>query len=437
MSEQMTQTCSAKSPPFIISHSYIPVRWYPIAFVFLPFALGYFLSYLFRTINALLAAPLTVELHLDASHLGLMTSTYFLTFAAAQLPLGALMDRYGPRRVQSAMLLVAALGAGLFATATQLETLVIGRSLIGLGVACSLVGGLKAIVMWFPKERVSLLNGCFIMLGTLGAVVATEPTEWLVRSIGWRNLIGCLSGATLLVAIVIFFVVPELPQDSRTKTSAIAVRLKDVFEDPRFWRLAPLSTLCIGTAWAVQGLWAAPWLSDVDGFARPQVVSHLFLMGLSLSFAALLFGMIADGLRRRGIAPQAILRTVALLFFVAEALLILDVRSFSYPLWIAIAAMGGATVLSSSIIADYFPKELTARANAALTMFHIGGAFVFQESIGWLINHWPSVDGHYPALAYKSVLALILIPQLFALLWFAELDKKLRVLALRFSPRLG
>ena len=72
-----------------------------------------------------------------------MTSVYFLTFAAVQLPLGALMDRYGPRRVQSAMLLIAALGAVLFGTAHRFETLVIGRGLIGLGVACSLVGGLK------------------------------------------------------------------------------------------------------------------------------------------------------------------------------------------------------------------------------------------------------------------------------------------------------
>jgi MFS family permease len=412
----------------------IAAHWRPILFVFLPFALGYFLSYFFRTLNALLAAPLTAELGLDASHLGLMTSVYFLTFAAIQLPLGALMDRYGPRRVQSGMLLIAAVGAVLFGTADRFETLVIGRGLIGLGVACSLVGGLKAIVMWFPKERVSLLNGCFIMLGTLGAVVATVPTEWLLSHIGWRGLLEWLAAATAIAALVIFFVVPELAETAPTASGAPAGRLRDIFGDRRFWRLAPLSTMCISTAWAVQGLWAAPWLADVDRFDRPYVVAHLFVMGISLSVSALLFGIFADRMRSRGVQPQTILGAVALLFVSTEAVLILDVHSLSYALWAAIAGMGGATVLSSSIIAEYFPKEITARANAALTMFHIGGAFVFQELIGWMISRWPSEAGHYPSLAYKTALALILVPQIAALFWFAGFDRKLRALVPKFSP---
>ena len=87
----------------------IAAYWRPILLVFLPFAAGYFLSYFFRTINAVIAGQLTAELGLDASHLGLMTSVYFLTFAAIQLPLGVLLDRFGPRRVQSGLLLVAAI----------------------------------------------------------------------------------------------------------------------------------------------------------------------------------------------------------------------------------------------------------------------------------------------------------------------------------------
>jgi MFS family permease len=407
--------------------------WRLIAAVFLPFALGYFLSYFFRTINALLAAPLMAELNLDASHLGFMTSVYFLTFAAVQLPLGSLMDRYGPRRVQSAMLLIAALGAIVFGTAHRFETLVVGRSLIGLGVACSLVGGLKAIVTWFPKERVSLLNGCFIMLGTLGAVVATEPTEWLVAQIGWRGLLDVLAAGTAVTALVIFFVVPEFPEALPAALGPPSGRLGDIFYDQRFWRLAPLSTMCISTAWAVQGLWAAPWLADVDRLDRHYVVAHLFVMGLSLSAAALLFGIFADRMRTRGIQPQTILGGVALFFIATEAMLIFDVRSISYGLWAALAGVGGATVLSSSIIAQYFPKEITARANAALTMFHIGGAFVLQELIGWTINRWPSAAGHYPPLAYKTALALVVVPQIMALLWFSELDRKLRAPAPNLS----
>jgi MFS family permease len=88
--------------------------------------------------------------------------------------------------------------------------------------------------------------------------------------------------------------------------------------------------------------------------------------------------------------------------------------------------MGAGTVLSYSILAQYFPKEIAGRANAALNLFHIGGAFVLQEAIGWIINRWPTHSGHYPAIAYKAALALVIILQIVAILWFARIDQKLR-----------
>src|SRR6516165_5131028 len=133
--------------------------WRLIALVFLPFAAGHYLSYLFRTINAFISSQLTSDLALGAADLGLLTSVYFLTFAAAQIPIGILLDRYGPRRVESALLVVAAGGAVLFGAAQGFVPLVLARALIGLGVAAALTAGVKAIVLWFPKERVALVNG--------------------------------------------------------------------------------------------------------------------------------------------------------------------------------------------------------------------------------------------------------------------------------------
>jgi sugar phosphate permease len=127
----------------------------PIVLVFLPFAAGYFLSYFYRTINAVISAELSSSMHLRASDIGLLTAVYFLSFAAMQLPVGVALDRYGPRRVQGTLLLVAAIGAALFGTAQTLAAFIIGRALIGLGVAAALIAGLKSIRMWFPKERLA------------------------------------------------------------------------------------------------------------------------------------------------------------------------------------------------------------------------------------------------------------------------------------------
>jgi sugar phosphate permease len=149
--------------------------------VLLPFAAGYYLSYLFRCINALIAGDLVAELGLGAADLGLLTSVYFLVFAAVQLPCGVLLDRYGPRVVDSALLLIAAAGALLFALADGVAALLVARALIGLGVAVGLMAGLKAIVLWFPPERVALANGSF----RASAGAACSPASlWLPRA--WR-----------------------------------------------------------------------------------------------------------------------------------------------------------------------------------------------------------------------------------------------------------
>ena len=168
--------------------------------VFLPFAAAYFLSYVFRTINAVSAPRISGDLGIGAAEIGLLTAVYFLTFAAAQLPIGVALDRFGPRRVQLFLLPIAVAGAILFATADSTITLLFGRALIGLGVAGCLVAGLKALVQWLPQERLAFANGCFVAVGALGAVCATFLAEAVLFTLGWRGLFVALAAATLAVA---------------------------------------------------------------------------------------------------------------------------------------------------------------------------------------------------------------------------------------------
>jgi sugar phosphate permease len=408
------------APKIVMTAGSPAVEWLrPILLVVLPFAAGYYLSYLFRTINALISARLASDLGLAAGDLGLLTSVYFLTFALAQLPLGIMLDRFGPRRVQSAMLLVAGLGAGIFAVAHSLPVLILGRALIGLGVAAALIAGLKAIVTWFPKDRLALVNGCFVMLGSLGAVTATLPIELVLPWLGWRGLFALLAVAAAACSVVIFALSPESPVPSAPAGRAFG-QLGKIYSDRRFWRLAPLSTMCISTAWALQGLWVGPWLADVEDLARPDIVRHLFVMALALSAAALVLGVGADRLRRRGVGPRTALAIVAALFIAAELALVLRLPLSSYLVWGLVASVGAATVLSYSTLADCFPKAVAGQATAALNMFHIGGAFLLQYGFGLVIERWPAHDGHYPLAAYKVALAIILALQLLALAWFVR-----------------
>jgi sugar phosphate permease len=201
------------------------------------------------------------------------------------------------------------------------------------------------------------------------------------------GLFELLAMASAGCALTIYLVVPKAGSPTPAASGATTVGLRTVYADPRFWRLAPLSATCIGTAWALQGLWATPWLSDVEGLERAALLRHLFVMAIALSLGALLLGVVADRLRRRAVGPQALLALVAVVFVAAQLTLILRL-SLSYIPWAVVAAVGAATVLSYVILAEYFPKELAGRANAALNVFHIGGAFALQYMIGVVVQLW-------------------------------------------------
>lgn len=403
-----------------------PVAWRPIAYVFLPFAAGYYLTYLFRTINALIAGHLTTDLGLGAADLGLLTSVFFLSLAAVQLPLGILLDRYGPKRVQITLLPIAAFGALLFGSANSFPTLMIARALIGIGVAGSLMSGLKAIVLWFPRERIPLANGCFITLGALGAVTATAPAEALLVTIGWRGLFELLAITSAACALVIYLFAPDAPLHRSSDKLSHPTCLKSIYCDARFWRLAPLSTTCIGSAWALHGLWAAPWLKDVEGLDQRDVVQRLFAMAVAACAGALVLGLGADRWRKRWGRSDILLTIIATVFIAAEFALALRWPIPSSVLWGIVAGVGAATVLSFAMLAEHFPKEITGQANAALNLLHVGGAFLLQSGIGFVIGRWTAVDGHYPSSAYQIAFAIIIVLQIVALLWFARPDGQVR-----------
>ena len=383
--------------------------------IFIPFAASYYLSYFFRTINALVSSRLTADFDLSARGLGFLTSVFFLS-AFFQVPIGILVDRHGPRRVQSCLLLVAAIGAAVFSSANAVWVLVLGRTLVGLGAGAAVFVGFKAIATWYPRERLALMNGCYVMVGALGAVTATAPAEMILTWIGWRGLFEAFAFVTVICAAITFFIVPDGATSDPAPTTS---NLKAVLCDIRLWRLAPLSTMCISTAWALQGLWAAPWMEDVENLSRTAIVRHLFVMAVALSMGSLALGACAHFLRKCGVRTQDFVLLAAGLFVVAELALILDSPISSYVLWAIIASLGGASVLTYAILPEFFPANMIGQANAVLSSCHIAGAFFLQYVTGFVVNLWTSHGGHYPPLAYQAAFALIVILQIAAIIWFA------------------
>lgn len=386
--------------------------------VFVPFAAGYFLSYVFRTVNSIIAPDLVADLGIGADALGLLTSGYLLAFALAQLPLGILLDRFGPRRVEAALLLLAALGALAFAVAQELWGLVGGRALIGLGVSACMMASFKAFVQWFPRERLPLVNSLLLGVGATGAYAATVPVEQLLGYVGWRELFVALAVFALLVGGAVRFAVPEHAEaPAHPSMREQLLGLRQVFRSPYFWRVAPLTMLSQASFLAVQGLWAGPWLRDVAGLGRAEVANTLGLMAVAIVCGYVCFGALADRCARR-MAPAHLAWGGMGLFLFTQLLLVLAPQWAPW-LWLAFGFFGAAGTLPYAVLSQAFPRALAGRVNTALNLLVFLGAFAVQWGLGGILHLWEDAASRtYAPGGYTVGFLTIAVLQALAWLWW-------------------
>ena len=391
-----------------------------IASIFLPLGLGYFLSFLYRSINAMIAPQLVAELSLSPSQLGFVTAVYFLTFGLVQLPLGLLLDRFGPALVQSSLLGVSAIGAVIFSMGETVGLLAFGRGMIGMGVAGALMSSFTAFALWLPTRHLPLANGCLMGFGGLGALAATKPVEWALSLTDWRGLFLVLAAITTLVAL---FVAVSLPRPKRIGSPThLRMQLKGVltvYRDRLFWRIAPLTIDSLGAGLSIQSLWAGTWLRDVAGLEPGDVATHLSVMAIGLTIGPVLSGLAASLTRRTGLSLNWLLGVIACLFMSLQFLIILEWISISYLLWAGFGLLINAMALSYAILSQAFPAHLAGRVNTSLNMLMIGGAFTSQYLIGWIIGFWPlEVGGRYAPEAYQAGFSVMLAAQFVTFIWF-------------------
>jgi len=361
-------------------------RWAVVAV----FLLAYWLSFFYRSTNAVIADDLARDVGLGAGALGLMTSLFFLAFAAMQLPIGAALDRYGARFVTPTLLSAAILGSLVFAFADSVVGLAVGRALIGTGMAGVLMGALHAFSSRFDARSFATISSAFVGVGSLGALAAATPLAWLAATIGWRAVFAWGALIVAFAAVAIVAVVRERPSmRPAVGTSAAAgstpakAGFGEVFRSGAFWRLAALTFAVTGGLFAWQGLWAGPLLSQGLGLAPIPAANVLLAFGIGVTAGFLGSGAVA---LRLGVPRTLALGGGAFTL----CLLVWTVASPDWPL-AALALVAAATGISgASNVLGYaqaraaFP-HMPGRAVTAVNLFGIGGGAFLQWGLGALI----------------------------------------------------
>ncbi|MFK7800680.1 MAG: nitrate/nitrite transporter [Anaerolineae bacterium] len=389
--------------------------------IFIIFTSAYFLSYFYRLANAVISPDLSADIGLNPAQLGLMTSVFFATFAAVQIPLGIGLDRWGPRWVTSGLMIIGVAGSLMFATAQSFIWLTIGRGLIGIGMAGILMGSLKAFSQWYPPKRFATMSGLLVGIGSTGALFAATPLAWLNEQIGWRTVFVGMAVVTLFVAVIIMTFGRNTPPGKEwPKPEKAKGGVGQVLKDGRFWRIAPVSMFASGTSLAFQGLWAGPYLFDIHGLSKIEGGNILLLIGIGATIGFVLSGWIAD---RFSLAHVVLFGTI-LFAFVQIILAIRPSLAIVRLMFFLFGFSGAFNILVLAHIRRLFPDSITGQAITAINLFGFAGTFLIQWLMGVIIGSFVvSANGAYPPQAYTTVLLVTAACNLLVLTRYYPLTK--------------
>ena len=393
--------------------------------VFLVFAFGYFLSCLLRAITATLSPILTSEFDLLAADLGLLAGGYFLGFACMQIPLGYLLDKYGPKKIVSSFLLIALIGTSSFALAQSFSGLLISRILIGIGVSACLMAPLTGYRIWFAENQQQRANSWMLMIASLGFLSSTLPVQLLLPSFGWRWIFG---GIAILILVSIILMLVFIPKWDHQKEVSLEnpIRqgsLTDVWKDKFFISVIPMGLFNYGGLMAIQTLWAGPWMIRVAGYTPLESATGLFWINITMLVSFFLWGYFLPKITNFGFSALKILKLgLPVSFLVMLIIIILGPKAGAFYITLFILSSIFLSVTQPAVGLS-FPSNLAGKALTSFNLLIFLGTFIMQWLMGLVIDLIKN-SGYSETLGFKSAFSVFLILSFVSYLFFLIINKK-------------
>ncbi|MFH2131263.1 MAG: MFS transporter [bacterium] len=358
---------------------------------------SFLLSQFYRASVAVITPNLVNDLGFDTSSLSLISAAFFYAFALMQIPVALYLDSIGPRISMTVLTLVAVAGSLIFALGDSLSMMVIGRVLLGIGMACNLMGTLKLITLWFGPLRFATLSALVVSIGTLGNIMATTPLVLSVSLIGWRTTFVVLAGLNLLIAFFFYFIVRDRPPElaSAELPAKVPVSMAEtwsgvraLFSQADYWIISFGSFCRYGIFAAVQALWAGPYLMTVLHISPVATGNMILLMNVGLVVGSPLSGYVSDAILRSrklpvngGLIGMLLILVVLALLKPGTSLILIGILFFSFGL----TSSAGLVMLAH--IKELMPIERAGTALTGVNFFTMIGAAFFLQLLGSVMQY--------------------------------------------------
>ena len=393
--------------------------------IFLVFAFAFFISNLLRSIIATLSPILTSEFNLTAGNLGLLAGGYFLGFTCMQIPLGFLLDKHGPKKIVSSFLIIAIVGTASFALAQNFASLLISRVFIGIGVSACMMGPLTGYRIWFADEYQQRANSWMLMVANIGFVFSTLPVQILLPIIGWRWI---FVGITFLIIISIVFIllfIPSWDHKFEKDENKPEGKLSDIWSNKFFKSVIPLGFFNYGGMYAIQTLWAGPWMVRVTGYSPLESAIGLFWINFIALIGFFVWGYILPKISKYGLNSFKLMKFgLPISYLVFLSIIMIGSKAGAFLLTIYILTSIVLT-LSQPAVALSFPKHLAGKSLTSFNFVIFLGTFTMQWGMGLIIDLSKSL-GKSEIVSFQISFFVYLLCCIFSYLYFIFNNRNLK-----------
>ena len=396
-------------------------------YIMLVLCAGYTVSQFLRTSLGVLSPNLMHDFNINPNNMGLLGGVFFLSFAIFQIPAGILIDKYGPRKVMSSVIIFAVLGSIIFALSNSFYILLIGRVLMGLGCSICLMGSLVLITRWTDSDQFSKLAGIILAVGGIGGLLATTPLSYFSELFGWRLSFWLAAAVTFCVMVLYYFILEDRKNDlilNRTNETISLKNLLFILKERNFKFMIPMSLMSYSSLVVILGLWGAPYLKDIHGLDSVERGKILMLMAISWNIGSFVFGRLRSIFGNyKNVVIFGATGVIILLFILS---IITEINSIY--LYILFCILGFFGAFSVALISHYqvlFDKEYMGRALSTANFFNFGGVFFVQWLTGKIIYLMGGDSTGAPIEAYRLAFLFVAILLLISLcIYFFSNEKK-------------
>lgn len=354
-------------------------------------ALAFGYAFFQRVAPSVMIPDLMAEFAVTGAVMGQLSALYFYPYAAMQLPIGALLDRYGARLMLTIALLLAAAGSIIFGTAGSVNAAYAGRFMVGAGSAVGFIASMALAARWFHPRHFALLTGLAMFFAMICGIAGQAPLALAVEAFGWRQTMIWAGAFAAGLAVLTALIVRNSPDPGTAehvednRWTEIWAGLKDTIKRIEIWRIAIVAMSMSGPMLALGGLWGVPFLAGAYGLDRPTSAIYTSLSLLGWAVGAPLSGWLSDRIGRRKL-PLVIgtalnCGLIAIIAFVPN----LSLSFMAIALFLS-GLTGGCMVVTFALAREVSTKRLHGTVSGLVNATTVGAGAILQPIIGWMLD---------------------------------------------------